>query len=121
MINAVNQCLKQYKIDVLFVIYPSSGINPNHQHDDDDECYQIFRIYLDSLCDQIEPKKVSTPTIDNQTNLSTNFETQKQIIRRDIQSKRVLTLSNSSNIIEHHNLLIKSLENLLYDKSLDLS
>ncbi|CAF0869430.1 unnamed protein product [Rotaria sp. Silwood1] len=121
MINAVNQCLKQYKIDVLFVIYPSSGINPNHQHDDDDECYQIFRIYLDSLCDQIEPKKVSTPTIDNQTNLSTNFETQKQIIRRDIQSKRVLTLSNSSNIIEHHNLLIKSLENLLYEKSLDLS
>ncbi|CAF0967945.1 unnamed protein product [Rotaria sordida] len=120
MINAASDCLHQYKIDVIFVIYPSTQINNNHQNDDD-ECYQVFRIYLDSLCEQIKPNQLSKPYIDNQTNILNSSDTQIEFIRRNIQGKRVLTLSNSSNMIEDHNLLIKSLENLLYEKSFDLS
>jgi hypothetical protein len=39
MISAASERLHQYKIDVLFVIYPSSGISD----EDQDECYQVIK------------------------------------------------------------------------------
>jgi len=38
MISAASERLHQYKMDVLFVIYPSSGISD----EDQDECYQVI-------------------------------------------------------------------------------
>jgi len=35
--------------------------------------------------------------------------------------KRILALSDSSNVIKDYNLLIKSLEDLMYEKTFDLS
>ncbi|CAF3313561.1 unnamed protein product [Rotaria socialis] len=119
MISAASERLHQYKMDVLFVIYSSTGLNSHH--DNDDECYQIFRIYLDSLNEQIKSIKVATSAINNQQQMPKSFDMEKTSIQRDILGKRVLTLSNSSNIIEYHHLLIKSLENLMYEKIFDLS
>jgi hypothetical protein len=36
MIGAASECLHQYTIDVVFVIYPS-----NRSYENDDECYQV--------------------------------------------------------------------------------
>lgn len=41
----------------------------------------MFRMYLDSLCDQINSVKVPTPTTNNERRLPKN-----ESIRRDIQS-----------------------------------
>lgn len=60
MISSAREYLNQHKIDVKFVIYP---INDS----DEDECYQVFRIYLESLFEQ------------NQTD-------QNQFIKKQIQS-----------------------------------
>ncbi|CAF1139371.1 unnamed protein product [Adineta steineri] len=107
MISAASECLHQYQIDVTFVIYSSNGMN------EDDECYQVFRIYLDSLCDQIQSNKISTPT--------TNLNVEKQSVKRNTESKRIITLSDLQDIDQYHNLLIKSLAKLMDEKTFDLS
>ena len=73
---------------------------------------------MDSLCEQV---KLSTPTMNNERNTSRSFESKKQTIRRDVLGKRLLTLTDTSNVSQDHSSLIKSLEKLMYEKTYDLS
>ncbi|CAF4131196.1 unnamed protein product [Rotaria sp. Silwood2] len=115
MVMAACEPLHKCKMDVLFVIYPSTKPN-NGQH-----AYQIFRAYLASLGQQNGSKTVEKSSITD-ASLSKSIAVEKtQYIRRTLDCKQIYTVSDLPNIVEHHKKLIKSLEGLIKEKQYDLS
>ncbi|CAF1221473.1 unnamed protein product [Adineta ricciae] len=108
LIGAASERLHQYQMNVIFVVYPKSD------RIEEDGCYQIFRQYLNSLCAQI-------PSTSNERKAKTTSEVKRRVFKRDVQSKRILTLSALQNINEHRQLLVESLEKLIDEQVFDLN
>ncbi|UJR29352.1 hypothetical protein I4U23_010564 [Adineta vaga] len=76
-----------------------------------------YKKHTCSLREQI----TSTPKISNERKPIKSVGIKQRTIKRDIQSKRIITLSDLKNIDQHHQLLIKSLEKLMHEQTFDLT
>ncbi|CAF0976457.1 unnamed protein product [Rotaria sp. Silwood1] len=115
MMTAASERLRTCKMDVLFVIYPST--QSNH----DRYSYSIFRAYLDNLCQQNGSKNFDTSSATHVSHTRSVAIKRSQNIHRTLTCKHILIVSNLPNIVEHQKLLEKSLKGLIKEYIYDLS
>jgi len=94
MIDATLEKLSQNQLDVFFVIYQSN------------ECFQIFRMFLESLVDRSEIQRKAKKKI--------------RFIEKMCSGKLLYTISDKNQTDRNHPKLIKALENLYVEQKFDL-